>query len=98
MSIKSKLLEAVGTVDIADIGNEALVDILVSKICALEKTIQQLHGENAAERERLYREIEAAKRDRNEMRSNPLYGAHGEFYFLGLDDRRYQLIMQGGQI
>lgn len=40
MSIKSNLLEAVGEVNIEDIGTEALVDILVSRIKAQDAEIR----------------------------------------------------------
>lgn len=83
MNIKKKLLEAVGEVDVSDIGTEALVDILTSRIKAQDKKIQELHGENAAERERLYREIEAINEERKRMRQDPLYFLHGEYFFRG---------------
>ncbi len=81
MSIKGKLLEAVGEVDVSDIGTEALVDILTSRIKAQDKKIQELHGENARERQRLHDETEAMRRDRKEMQRNPLACAHGEYFF-----------------
>jgi len=81
MSIKGKLLEAVGDVDVSDIGTEALVDILTSRIKAQDKKIQELHGENAGERQRLYDATEAINRDRKEMQRNPLACAHGEYFF-----------------
>ncbi len=83
MSIKTKLLEAVGEVDISDIGTEALVDILTSRIKAQDKKIQELHGENGAERERLYREIEQNREERKRMRRDPLYCARGDYFFKG---------------
>lgn len=98
MSVRSKLLEAVGEIDIHDIGESALVDILVNKIKSQEKRIQELNGENAHERQRLHDEREAMHKDRQEMRRNPLYGVYGQFYFLGRDNQRIQLVMQSGQI
>lgn len=98
MTIKSKLLEAVGAVDIADIGNEALVDILVAKIKSLEDQIDELRGENAHERQILHSKLEALQDERMELRKNPLYGAHGEYCFVGKGDRRYFLSVKGGLI
>ena len=83
MSIKGKLLEAVGEVDVSDIGTEALVDILTSRIKAQDKKIQELHGENARERQRLHDEIERNIAERKRMQNDPLYCLHGEYFFRG---------------
>ena len=40
-TIKEKLLEAIGNIDISDIGNSALVDILVSKLKGLRKNVKK---------------------------------------------------------
>ena len=96
--VKGKLLEAVGEIDIQDIGEAALVDILVNKIRALEQRIKELHGENAHERLVMQSDREALKRERTDMLRNPAYGAHGQFFFMGRDDRRYMLTMTGGRI
>lgn len=99
MSIKQKLLDAVGEVDVSDIGTEALVDILVSRIKAQDKKIKELHGENAAERQHLYDETERMHREIKEMRSNPMYGAYGSYCFTGgMPDVKFILHMRGGKI
>lgn len=98
MSVKTKLLEAVGDIDISDIGEEALVEILVNKITSLEKRIKELHGENGRERQRLHDETEALHRERREMRRNPMYGAYGEYYFIGRKNSCFQVSMRAGNI
>lgn len=98
MSVKTKLLEAVGDIDISDIGEEALVEILVNKIASLEKRVKELHGENSCERQRLHDETEALHRERHEMRRNPMYGAYGECYFLGRKASRFRVTMRAGNI
>jgi hypothetical protein len=97
-AIRSKLLEAVGQIDIHDVGEEALVDILVNKIQAQEERIKALQGENAHERERLYAQQEQLRQEQKSLRRDPYYGAYGEFFFLGHDNRRYRLSLQGGAV
>jgi hypothetical protein len=98
MSVKQKLLEAVGQIDIRDIGEEALIDILVNKIEALEKNIKELHSENGAEKQRLIDATERMHCEIKEMNSNPMYGASGRYYFLGRNKERICLYMLGGKI
>lgn len=98
MSIKGKLLEAVGEVDVSDIGTEALVDILTSRIKAQDKKIQELHGENAEERQRLHDEMEKLRRERNRMRSDPLYCAAGRYFFQALDGTVISFGIQGERV
>lgn len=98
MGIKEKLLQAVGEVDIQDIEAEALVDILVSRINVQNKMIRDLNSKNGMERQRLHDETEALHRERQKMRSDPKYGAYGEYFFLGRNNIRVTLSMQSGQI
>jgi len=88
-AIKSKLLEALSGRDIRDVGEEALVDILVNKIKALEEGIEQLKSENAFERARLHSLQQDLVIEQRRMRTDPLYGAQGCYYFLGAEKRRY---------
>ncbi len=99
MSIKQKLLDAVGEVNVADIGAEALVDILTSRIKAQDKEIERLHGANAAERQRLVDKTEYMHREIKKMRSDPMYGAQGSYHFSGgMPDVEFILHMVGGRI
>lgn len=98
MSIKSKLLQAIGEINIEDMGDETLVDILVDKIKSQERRIQELSRENSHERDKLSHEIEAIHQERKKMRDDPLYGAYGEFYFLGEGNRRFKLNVRGSEI
>lgn len=98
MTIKAKLLEAVGEVDINDIGTEALVDILVSRIKAQDKKIQELHGENAQERQRLHNEVDSLHMEQRKMRSDPLYWATGLYCFKGLAADLVKLEVQGAHV
>ena len=98
MTIKQKLLDAIGDLSISDIGAEALVDILVYKIHALENTVASSNRENGLERQRLYDETLAMREERKKMLRDPMYGAYGEFYFLGRNGTRFCLSMQCGNI
>ena len=98
MSVKTRLLAAVGDIDISDIGEEALVEILINKIASLEKRVKELHGENGRERQRLHDETEALMRERHEMRRNPMYGAYGEHYFLGRKTSTFRICIRAGNI
>lgn len=94
--VKTKLLDAVGEIDISDIGESALVDILVGKIKALEKEVVKLNNENGYERQRLYDETTRLREEQKRLRTDPFYGAHGEAYFLGNNGEKYRLHMHAG--
>lgn len=98
MSVKEKLLEAVGDIDICDIGEEALVGILVNKITALEEDIKRLNGANAHERLMLDSQQRLIQEERQMMRRNPLYGAEGNYFFLGRKTSRFHIHVTGSII
>lgn len=89
MSVKTKLLEAVGDIDIKDIGEEALVEILVNKIAALEKEVKRMLLES--QHNILQEEFRRLRRD-------PLYGAEGSYFFLGRGKNRFHVQVRGQMI
>jgi len=98
MGIKKKLLEAVGEVNVSEVGEVAMVDILVGRIKTLEAENTNLRSENAHELLTLHSEHERLNEERKRLRSDPFYGAYGEAYFLGNNGEKYKLSMQGGKI
>lgn len=96
MGIKEKIIAAMG-VTIEDISEEAMIGILLDVYKGQKRIIQALRAENAQEREDLHNQFESIKRDRHEMRSNPLFGATGEFYFLA-NQKRIGIVCRSGQI
>lgn len=98
MSLKSKLLAAVGDLFPDDFSESALVDILVDRIARQDKEIENLRGANAHERLVMQAERDRMHRDRDEMRRNPLYLAHGVFYFLGPKKELYTIEVCGNQL
>lgn len=95
---KEKLLEACGSIDLADVGEAALIDILVDKIKSLEKSVIALNGENGAERQRLYDETNRLREEQKRLRNDPLYGTYGQYYFIGSYGSKFILHMQGGYV
>lgn len=80
MTTKSKILAALNcTLDDLDEGR--LLDILLDAYKRKQETIEALAAENAAERERLDSDLDAIRRERRRMMTDPTYGAEGEYYF-----------------
>ena len=95
MSTKQKILDALGCA-LDEISEDRLVDILLDAYKRKEQRIKNLEAENVTERQRLDAEIERCQIARHEMRSNPLYGASGEYFFLGTGWRRLRVQIEGG--
>jgi hypothetical protein len=96
MSVKSKIVEALGcTLD--DISEERLVDILLDSYRTKKQEISRLQVENIREREDMYRERQSLRDEQRRMRSDPLYGPEGYYYFLS-DRRKFTVAVQGGRI
>lgn len=98
VSLKNKLLEAVGDIDIGEIGTAAMVDILVGRIKTLEARVSELNAENTHERLRLHSEYEALREERKRLLSDPLYGMHGAYAWEDLGGDEIVLTVGGGVI
>ncbi len=96
--LKAKLVKALGDTSLDDVETERLVDILADKVRRLESDIERLHGENAAERQRLHDEHQRLERALSELRRNPLFGAHGFYRFDGLQKGSVIIHCAGGTI
>ena len=96
MSVKQKILDGLGCA-LDHISEERLIDILLDAYKAKQRHIEQLEGENAHEREMLHAEHESLRREQEKMRRDPLYCAHGR-YFFAVNGRRFIVDVQGGQI
>lgn len=97
MTIKEKLLAAIADLELLDLGEEALVDILIGRIKTLESRLVVKHGENAREKELLKRDHEYLNDERKKLRTDPLYGAIREYYFLDGNGGRLCLKVMSGR-
>jgi hypothetical protein len=96
MSIKKQLLGALDcTLD--DLSETRLLDLLLDAYQAQKKEIERLHGVNAREAQRLRDDLECVRRDRERIQRDPLYCAHGEYFFL-VNGRRIGVSIQGSHI
>lgn len=96
--VKDKLLSAIGDINLSDVAESTLVDILVAKIKALESEVSNLHGANAHERLILDSQRDNLHRDMKELRRNPLFGAHGMYYFIDSNGVKFDVHAIGGKI
>lgn len=94
MSVKSKLLEACGDLDISDLGEAALVDILVGKIKSLEDKVRDTQAANAHERQLMEHERHVYQ----EQRKNPGFFMSGMFFLEGRFGALFKLEINGSQI
>lgn len=99
MNIKQKLLKAVGDVNIEEIGESALVDILIARIKSLEFQITQEQATTShkwLEIEHLQNKL---KNELCQLRSDPFYGSYGEIKFIGRN-KNVEIIIgfQGGKL
>lgn len=96
MPSKQKILDALD-VAIDDLGEDRLIDILLDAYKAKNDRILQLEGENCHERLVLQSERESLREESRRMRSDPLYGPGGHYFFL-VNDHKIKVIVQGGRI
>ena len=96
MAVKEKILGAL-EMTFEDLSLERLIDILLDAYNGKKKRIEELNAENARERERLHVDIEVMRRERERMRSDPLYLLHGD-YFFECNGRRFHVSVQGSHI
>lgn len=93
---RSRILEALGDV-VDDISEERLLDILIDSYAAKKRRISELEGENAHERQALHDDRERLREEMRRMRSDPLYGAHGTYFFL-CNNRKFRFDIYGRHI
>lgn len=80
MSTKQKILVILDDV-LDDVSEQRLLDILLDAYQARQAEIKKLKSEIAYERENLHRLQESTTDEYRRMRSDPLYGAFGEYFF-----------------
>lgn len=96
MSTKQKILKAIDcTID--DIGEDRLIDILLDAFKAKKARIAELENQIGAVARELHALEEARREEYRRMRSNPLFGASGEYYFL-CRDRKFRVLVRGSDI
>lgn len=96
MNNRSRILEALGDV-VDDISEERLLDILLDSYAAKKQRIKELEGENAHERQALHDDRERLHEEMRRMRSDPLYGACGDYYFT-VGGRYFRFHVHGGRV
>lgn len=94
-AVRDKILEALGHID--NISDERLCDLLLDAFAEQRKRIEQLEVENSAERIALHNEREQLRQEVHKMRSDPLYGAGGTYFFT-VNKRFFHVEVQGTQI
>lgn len=77
-----------------DIPEHALMEVLLDAYRDKLKRIQELEGENAHERQRLFDERESLRQEQHRMRRDPLYCAHGT-YFMLCNNRKFRIDIHG---
>lgn len=103
--IKQKIIEALD-VHWDDLDEEQLLDILLGSYKKARTRILELQCENASERAALDRGMENIKVEQRKMRMDPLYMAHGEYYFkngtqllkLGVQGNHMELLDWNGPV
>lgn len=95
MTVRDKILEALGDID--NISDERLCDLLLDAFNAQRKQIERLGVENSAERIALHNEREQLRQEMHKMRSDPLYGAAGQ-YFFNVNRRYFHVTIEGTHI
>lgn len=97
MDTKQKILATLDAVTIADVSEDHLVDILLSEYKGQQRRIKELQSENESERRDLHLAQEQIREERHQLRSNPAYGAIGEYYFVG-EGQQFQVVIEGGRV
>lgn len=93
MKTKQRLLKALDC-SLEDISEDRLVDILLDTFNAKKRRIEELEGDNARERFDIQNERDRMRDELHRMRSDPLYGAGGEYYFM-CDGKKFGVVVQG---
>lgn len=79
-----------------DAPTDVLLDLIGEILQYQNKKIKSLSAENAHERLVIKAEYDRLKSERKEMARNPLYGATGEFCFVGADSLKIRLTVRSG--
>lgn len=96
MSTKEKILSALGC-SLEDLSESRLLDILLDAYQDKKDRIEELESANVQEREKLHTAEENIRRELRQMRMDPLYGVHGDFFF-STGEREFCVQVQGGMI
>ena len=92
-TVKEKILEALN-VTLEDLSECRLIEILIDAYKAKESEVSELKAANNQERVDLALERGQMRQEYHKMRSDPLYGAAGNYCF-ALDDKKFQVHVQG---
>ena len=96
MNTKQKILKAIDCA-IDDIGEDRLVDILLDAFKAKKARIAELEGQLTAAAREVHDVWESRRLERHEIRTNPLYSAAGEYFFI-VNDRKFMIQVFGPRI
>lgn len=98
MSFRSRILEYLEDIDLCDLADEVLLEILLNHIKSLEKSYKEdseklgkLESDTRAEKLKLLKAQE-------KLRSDPMYGASGEYFFGSPRGTKYKLFMSSGKL
>jgi hypothetical protein len=97
MSIKHKILKALGDIALEDVKEETLLGILLDSYTAKQKEIERLAGENSHEREILRQEWDRLRSEEQKIRTNACFWVSGMYRFKG-DNIEIHVEIRDGRI
>ena len=97
-TIRDILLAAISDMSNESFSNAVLAQILIDQLKANEKRIKQLQDCSAAEKEQLHADRERMREEYRRMKSDPLYGNTGIFYFADPPDETIIVTISGSKI
>ena len=96
-SIKQKLIAALD-IALEDVGEDRLLDILLDAYASKKREIEKLKNENAGERQYLRKQHDDLVREQHRLRSDPTYGARGEYFFAREGGYKFRVSVTAGGV
>lgn len=98
MSIKEKLLSAIGDLPYEEMSNERLVDILVDKLKSQQEEIKRLNNANNIEKLKLHDDRDLVHSEIRELRCNPNKFLSFTDYYIGKRGLKIICTFHGGSL
>lgn len=97
MILRTKLLDAIGQLtELDELSDDVLVDVLVKRLRRTKSELDEARAAIFKEGIRADRIQKEMLDERHRIRTDPLYAAHGDFYFMDRISDRILIVSIGG--
>lgn len=101
MSIKERLIAAIGDTSWDDLPEAALVELVLEQLKRTKAALFEAQAAVIKEGRRAHELEESYRKEMRSLRTNPLFAIHGDFYFVDASGdiaSIYVVLIEGGRI